>query len=275
MPEYADCLVAFYDILGFSDFVRSHPDADDVHKLFAYITDVASVSEESTEVFGQRFIHFSDTVIHTTPFTRSDGKDNRFGMLFYELQHAVHFQMELIWKELVWLRGSITYGQAFHGPSEVYGPAIIRAYELERDVAIFPRVVIDPQLLTLFEQSSNLHSGDHDLITEREYCFNFLRCGDDGIWFIDYLRAAKQEVEKPEDYPIYLTRHKSMILRRLSKQTSLQRLTQKYTWLTHYHNRTVRCISDEDCVALGITKDDLLISSTEAALYYTHRNDAI
>jgi hypothetical protein len=213
MPAYSEHLVAFYDILGFSEFVQSHPGANEVDRLFARITDVASIPELSTTLVGQRYTHFSDTIIRTTPFRSPKGTDNRFGILFHELNSTVHFQMELIWSEMVWIRGAITFGEAFHDDRAIYGPAVIRAYELEKDVAVFPRVIVDPLLLAFFETSSRLHGDQHDPNTERDYVLDHIKCGDDGVWFVDYLRAARVEADYSEQYPEFLARHKRMILR--------------------------------------------------------------
>ena len=267
-PQYTESLVAFYDILGFSAFVRAHPDAKDIHRLFQQIKRVASFSRESTEVFGQRFIHFSDTVIRTTPFIRADGLRNRFGILFHELLAAVHFQLDLVSREQVFLRGAITHGLIFHGETEVYGPGVIRAYELEKDVAVFPRIIIDPILLTLFERAQVLRSEDNDFAEEQEYCFSLLKCGDDGIWFVDYLSAAERELDEQEYYPVFLANHKRMILRDRDESIGLERRNHKYTWLTTYHNATVNGISKDYLDAMGADRKVLLIGSEEFPLCY-------
>ena len=84
--EYRECLVGFYDVLGFSEFVAEHPDASDVHELFARITDLSKIS--SYETFGRQSIHFSDVVIRTAPLRDEQGDLNRFGVLFAGVDNA-------------------------------------------------------------------------------------------------------------------------------------------------------------------------------------------
>ena len=43
----------------------------------------------------------------------------------------------------VLLRGSIVCGKVIHTEKKLFGPAFIKAYEMERTRAIFPRIIID------------------------------------------------------------------------------------------------------------------------------------
>jgi hypothetical protein len=267
--EYRECLVGFYDVLGFSEFVAEHPDASDVHELFARITDLSKIS--SYEAFGRQSIHFSDVVIRTAPLRDEQGDPNQFGVLFHELIDVVHFQMELIWRESVWLRGSITCGPVYHKGTEVYGPAVVRGYELERDVAVFPRVIIDPDVVALFRTSRALHSFHNDPASEEEHCLNLLRRAGDGFWFVDYLTAADAEADEPSMYPEYLRKHKCMILRKLATDTVVSRRTHKYLWLATYHNEIVGALRDDYLAQFGTSREALQITSEDAPLYRSFR----
>ena len=176
--------------------------------------------------------------------------------------------MELVWSEHVFIRGALTFGEAVHTANEVYGPAIIRAYELERDVAVFPRVIIDPIIFVNFETQSTLRARHHNRKSDREYLMNLITCGEDGVWFVDYLRAAQTESDDPDMYPNFIAKHKRMILRALGSQTVLTKVMHKYMWLASYHNKTVKSIGEEVWARYEIDQDNLLILQTDAPLLY-------
>jgi hypothetical protein len=47
------------------------------------------------------------------------------------------------------LRGGVAEGDIIHDEEGVFGPALIRAYELESRIAMFPRVVVDEPVMRI------------------------------------------------------------------------------------------------------------------------------
>jgi hypothetical protein len=70
----------------------------------------------------------------------------------------------------VLVRGGIAKGPTFHADDMLYGEGLIKAYDLESKTAVYPRVVIDPQLL----------AEDRDGLK-----LKFLSLDTDGHWYID------------------------------------------------------------------------------------------
>lgn len=48
-------------------------------------------------------------------------------------------------------------------PGELYGPAVIRAYELESEVAQYPRIVVGPAAIKFLE-AQRMSAGDHPIV---------------------------------------------------------------------------------------------------------------
>jgi hypothetical protein len=48
------------------------------------------------------------------------------------------------------VRGGITIGDIVHDEEVVFGPALNRAYHLEHDIAKYPRIVVDPEVVDEF-----------------------------------------------------------------------------------------------------------------------------
>ncbi len=54
------------------------------------------------------------------------------------------------------VRGSITYGDFYIDENFLYGKALTRAYALESEVAIYPRIILDDNIVSLFVESMYL-----------------------------------------------------------------------------------------------------------------------
>ena len=68
---------------------------------------------------------------------------------------------------------------------------------MESKFAMYPRIVVSPSLLRAFEDGSVPFVHHHDLADEAGYVRKLLAQGDDGVWFIDYLRAFRSDGPSP------------------------------------------------------------------------------
>jgi len=110
------------------------------------------------------------------------------------------------------VRGSITKGSLYITERYIYGKGLIRAYELEDNVSIVPRIIMDIECL-----------GKE---TVEEYR-GFFSKDADGFWFIDYLR----EMNAAE-----FAKHKTLIEEGI-KTAAKTSVLQKFLWCKEYHNR--------------------------------------
>jgi hypothetical protein len=80
-------------------------------------------------------------------------------------------------------------------PGELYGPAVIRAYELESEVAQYPRIVVG-QAVIPFLEAHKMNSGNDPIVRASQVwaqrCLDMLAQDDDGNWIIHYLGDAFQ-----------------------------------------------------------------------------------
>ncbi len=96
------------------------------------------------------------------------------------------------------IRGGIElgWGVEYH-PDELYGSVVARAYELESEVARYPRFVVGEQL-TEYIHATEAHSAQ-DAASQvgrslAAYCRSMLITDDDGYPIIDYLGTAFREL---------------------------------------------------------------------------------
>ncbi len=142
MITFNEYFIAYLDILGFTKMVRGN----DVTKLDYYVENVNEVIKKSfvnLETYSSLIV--SDSVIISVP-TDNNKETNR--ILFYKLSYAISELQRKFALVNIWLRGGVSYGEAFLSPDKknIIGEAYLSALNIEEEYAKFPRVVIDPKM---------------------------------------------------------------------------------------------------------------------------------
>lgn len=210
---YENRAVAFVDILGWGAAVEaSVNNAELRRRLHNAVSALGAIAkkdadDDSPDYPSQdRVSQFSDSVIISVPFTRSDD-------LIRLVRQIAGYQQTMIINGFPF-RGGITIGLMFHEGPLAFGPALNAAYHLESNQAHFPRVLIDSSL-TRYIESAARKLPKH---------WPFVRIDSDGYYFPDYLttlamsKAASAQVSK-------------MIARRLEEFAEDSRTLPKYQWL--------------------------------------------
>ncbi len=166
--EYQERIVAFIDVLGFSELVKAS-DANPAargkigklivaNKLFERIMDDARFASAT---------FFSDSFVLSMQSCR----------MFYMVREVGHLCRFLLLQGLP-CRGAITVGSLYHHDRFVIGPAFLDAYRLEQSVACYPRIILDDVAMAFWREefaSPPAHAHLESLI----------KCDRDGQHFID------------------------------------------------------------------------------------------
>ena len=147
--SYETRIVAFYDVLGWTkriEWAQDHPER--IGKLKAMLEMfnhfAGAVGRGSSRL--SRMTTFSDNVVISQRLTE--------GTSFFLLKvAAAQFAAAA---GGFWVRGGVTIGPIVHTENTVFGPALNRAYELERDVAVYPRIVLDPNCVHRFAAANGV-----------------------------------------------------------------------------------------------------------------------
>jgi len=80
-------------------------------------------------------------------------------------------------------------------PGELYGAAVARAYELESEIAQYPRIVIGSEMVNFLK--AHLNNPEQDPFSQNdkalaEICLNMIIQDTDGYWLLHYLGEAFQ-----------------------------------------------------------------------------------
>jgi hypothetical protein len=137
MP-YSERYVAFIDILGFRETIkRSEADPRLYEALVKTLSEIhAREPFEGEETVDFQFQTFSDSiVISSAPSKKGLG---------YMLAAIHRLTLELMQESLL-IRGGIAKGKLYHEKGVMFGPAVIEAYEIEKTIAKYPRVILSKQ----------------------------------------------------------------------------------------------------------------------------------
>lgn len=163
--------VAFVDLLGFSEMVRSDCESAGAPKHLevlydAHLRAVTSLGKD----LEAGLIQFSDSIVFSRPFDL-----NSLGKFILAI---AAWQKSLLCDGLL-CRGGVTFGKHFLKDRFIFSKGLIDAYHLEKNEARYPRIAISRDLLEL----AIPEGGNASLRVLREH---------DGVTFIDYLGFESQ-----------------------------------------------------------------------------------
>ena len=169
--NYQDRLCLFLDILGFSALVKEQ-ECSIVHQIIRNIKKELKSNKEYMEMVGSNPIAttFSDCIVLSIEAKKSDVEQASNVLV----SATVKMLQDTYLNQAIALRGGLAYGKLYHQNDGVFGPAMIKAYELESQYADWPRVVFDRSVIEHFKDKGGLKS------------IGFANYGD-GFWGVDCL----------------------------------------------------------------------------------------
>jgi hypothetical protein len=246
--NYREALLAYVDVLGFKKLIeKSVADPQllsEILSLLRHLKDQTGrggrlIHEEGkplpVSIF--RAFNFSDLTVRAT---YADTVTNYFSLCQWEFLYLCSIQVDLVCRTDFLIRGAISMGLISMEPDKkidddiLFGPALIRAYEMEKEKPGPPRIVIDASVIEKADQ----HRGG-SLWTE-----HFHRDAD-GKFFLDYLFGAAVDGlyvvnNKPVSLLNTLQAHKDAVERRIKNLKDEDAgVIEKHRWLLAYHNDAV------------------------------------
>jgi hypothetical protein len=227
---YREHYCAFVDVLGFENLITELSKGDRQFQSLRRVLRRVHNPEKGTA-------RSSDTQFRAQSISDAvaiSALVNPIGIM--ELMNAT----ESLTLELLHLgyfaRGVIVKGMLYHDEHMVFGEALVRAYQLEREVVRFPRIM----LTMAVADDINRYCDGHQLGIEVR---KRLRREDDGPWHIHVLRSLELLHEQSGKAPTpphrdstYFTECKMHISRRLNQAVDNPRHFEKVKWFTNYWN---------------------------------------
>jgi hypothetical protein len=157
---------------------------------------------------------FSDNFFAAIPIaaTPNTSQEQWVGYFLYEVIQQIKL-MFLLCK--LPIRGGVTIGNLFINERALLGPAVPRAVHLESKAAIYPRVVVDKNVMDLLPTIRNFESEEHPMIYTAE----------DNIPSLNYLGLDN----------FLMKTHYRIIQEKLVEFSNDKKILLKYQWLEKYH----------------------------------------
>ncbi|MFP7473406.1 hypothetical protein SFC55_20575 [Niallia taxi] len=233
-PSLVNSVVCFIDILGFQSLgleaIKNGKGNEFLRDIHSSLTK-AKISITSYELLPAKVKVFTDNVVIGWPIM-GDG-EGELGSTFLNLSE---YQLSLA-LDGYFIRGGISVGEHFMDEETVFGPELIKSYELESNVAVYPRVILSAESKKNVKQFAKFYGDQKDSPFYTEVLEDL-----DGEWFLNYLYILIDRFEDEiaeNDYTAlytYLERHKQRIEESLLKYAGNYKLLKKYAWIANYHN---------------------------------------
>jgi hypothetical protein len=245
---YREAMLVYIDILGFRKIIeKSATDPHVIPPILSILQDLKKQTSEGGRVVHEkgkekpvwifRGFNFSDLTIRATVI---DTTTNYVDVLKWEFLYLASIQAHHLCYGDFLLRGAISNGPISMEPDKsipddiIFGPALVRSYELERDKANYPRIIIDFDVLGKADQS------DETLWP------NYFHKDADDEFFIDYLfAAATDDLLGQPGHPLSVSKvlqlHKDNTEKKINKMVERdEKILDKLRWVVSYHNDAVQ-----------------------------------
>lgn len=222
--EFPESIVAFIDILGFSNLVERISESDSFEAILEPLkliqNEVDRINKEETYFSNFQLLAVSDCIIISVPLSNQIATIGTLKLIRL-------FQFGLLSNYGLTIRGYISKGRHYQNNNIIFGPAYINAYRNEQKLH-FPYVVVDP--LIIKEANEAIKSMPYGYKT----IFDELKC-EKGIYFVDYLNPKWLDLALPkEDLNREVKRIQQLVQNRLIEYRSNLKIVKKYQWLEKY-----------------------------------------
>ena len=249
--KYEQRVVAFIDILGFKEIIKnSNIDLEKVQLIFDVLNWFKSF--EQPESWSSEFVEIEESAqlkdvkkfnvendIVCTSFSDSilislKISDDNINELVSNLVSNLSFIGSILFQTGILWRGGISLGNLYHNSNGiVFGDGLIKSYELESKLAIFPRIILSKDLISKL---------NYPYYSKRErYPYhNYLERFEDGcVGFhqLKFAEAMTQFLNDDEKLISLLNKYKKTIIDGLDANFETPDIYLKFKWLKDTYNK--------------------------------------
>lgn len=237
VPKTQLSVVAYLDILGFTQEIRAAHNRAESDALLKRFTDViggwygpGGVMHDrfSAEKDGRRQWEvkaFTDNVVLAHPIRYDPDGEAELGSAFSDISL---FQIDLAHHGL-FLRGGVAVGELYADEGFVFGVGLLDAYAAEQ-TAGSPRVVLADSAVEYSHKHLSYYGAVKGAPRSRA-----LLIDEDKRWIVNYLTSVWPERTEPPLFD-WLEKHRDVVSEKLQTFATDSRVLPKYLWAGRYHN---------------------------------------
>ena len=242
--------VLFIDILGFRKIVQNcQENPSNIQNIYEVLTIIKTHFSNFTDI---QILQFSDSIAISF-------KANDPGSVIAVIGGIQSLIKRLIIKGYL-LRGGLTYGDIYHDSNVIFGPAMINAYDLESTLAIYPRIIIDKEII----EFGRKYLPDFFNENMTNYIFNYVSEDNDEKYYIDYFdKGVETFWEITENEKEFIHSLKQLIENGLKEED--KSVLRKYVWMKDKYNKMTFKLKCNKQLTIG----GFEIGSTKEDSFYT------
>lgn len=218
MRKFKDCYIAFLDVLGFKELLKSQEEnlCEKIAKCFDEIQEQYNITVNKTgeyliEPLSVKQKVMSDSICF---YVEASVPNALAGLI----ATCDYFQVRMLRQNPPTLtRGAIARGELYAEKDVLFGKGFVKAYLMEENTARNPRIIITKQLI---KQSSTLNNHGKDYI--RRFTFT----DEDDFVVLDYLYIFYGLCHEHEDWKNFATH----VYEKLDYETDVS-IRNKYQYL--------------------------------------------
>ena len=234
---YEDRVLVYMDCLGFSDAIKNTivngvENEDETKKIASFFGDAEKMlgSQPSypgdTSKAGRHAHHFSDSMVISYPKT-ADG--------VFRIVVEVLFLALAALKKGFLLRGAIVCDKLYHTETQIFGPALVKAYQMETRLAVYPQIILDDAILGIAQEYPQEFPSERKRGMERFKAIQYMLLTDfDGYSFINYLDVSCSDILSAEIIPEYFEPLRVKMEKMAQEEDP--GIKSKYLWLKGKYN---------------------------------------
>jgi hypothetical protein len=147
-------------------------------------------------------------------------------------------------------RGAIVCGKVYHTERKIFGPALIKAYEMEKSKAIFPRVIIDEGVLDT-AKCNYLGCTNHDI--KYKDIMKLILKDSDGEYFINYIdklyTGVNIGIKGKQEHLLWLYDIIKELEKKIDEDASINC---KYLWLKDKYKIALGSVNSDSIAGDGV-----------------------
>ena len=232
--------VAYIDVLGTKNIVKNDKDDNYLNDLNNIYHNALKEAKENNNIDTVDVVTkiFSDNIIFAIKLDKDDKKNKE---KLSKILHLVgHMQTKALLKGYL-VRGAITKGNFCANELFINGQALIDAYTMEENNAIYPRIVLQESLVNIPA--------------------SFIEQDKDGMYYVNSYHFSTTAV-------VILA--KEALLKILHKYHSDSKVKQKILWAISYHNQYVNILLSKNVPELMEHAEDII--TNEAIINAMRKN---
>ena len=211
-------VIAYIDFLGMKNQMKSESSFKSLYLMKALLTSVrhkAAFIKDINKLDSYIIKVFSDNIVIAQKLQTELESSQIISMinLISLLQFEAYFQFDFA------LRGGMYVGELYIDDTIVWGTGLIQAYQIENDLAIYPRVIVSQTVID-----------EYDACLEKSInILALIKQDKDGYWFVDFLNAIPNLRIIPQI-------SEDLVRKSMQLVSANDRVKQKINWLISYFN---------------------------------------